>query len=68
MCAHAHTLEGRGKTDYRGTGEGVTNHAAIEPFGMFCHHMVTKHAGNASTDMFCHLDHLGDKTCCNNPE
>ena len=78
---HTHTHIGgkRKETDYGGTGEGVTNHAASEPFGMFCHHMVTKragmtkHAGNASTDMFCHLGHFGDKTChsdktcCNNP-
>ena len=37
---HAHSLthfEERGKTDYSGAGEGVTNRAASEPLGTFCH-------------------------------
>lgn len=27
---------------YSGTGKGVINCAVSEPFGMFCHHVVTK--------------------------
>lgn len=49
-------------TDYSVAGEGVTNHAASEPFGMICHHLrEKKHGGSASNlTLLCHLN---EKTC-----
>ena len=42
---HIHTHRAKGKTDYSVAGEGVTKRAASGPFGMICHHVVTKRAG-----------------------
>ena len=46
-CAHTqtHTQQEEKKTGYSVAGEGMTEHAASGPFGTFCHHVVTKHAG-----------------------
>ena len=45
-CAHTHTHTkwGKGKTDCSVSGEGVTKCSGSGPFGMFCYHVVTKHA------------------------
>ena len=53
VITHTHSQQGKGKTDYKAAGEGVTKRAASGPFGTFCYHVVaksarvTKHAGSA---------------------
>ena len=56
---HTHTHRGKRKDQWFGTGEGVTNRQASEPFGTLCHHVVTKRVGSTSNlTRFVTLTHL----------